>query len=112
MVLGPDGALRIALVTDSLSAIGADLLSRLVWSEDRAGYRRVLASLNGTGHPDTAEPRLGCALGTRCEIQQRPVGLMIGNLDGICGAAAEAYLIGTSRLPSNGCSTCGCFHGQ
>ena len=100
MVLGPDGALRIALVTDSLSAIGADfVVADLSGVKTEQDIWRVLASLNGTGHPGYCGAEGWDALwALDARSRQRPVGLVIGNLDGNCGAAAEAYLIGNVQV--------------
>ena len=100
MVLGPEGALRIALVTDSLSAIGADfVVADLSGVKTEQDIWRVLASLNGTGHPGYCGAEGWDALwALDARSRQRPVGLMIGNLDGNCGAAAEAYLIGNVQI--------------
>ena len=52
MVLGPDGALSLALVTDSLSAIGADfVVADLSGVKTEQDIWRVLASLSRTDHP-------------------------------------------------------------
>jgi hypothetical protein len=100
MVLGPDGALRIALVTDSLSAIGADfVVADMAAVKTEQDIWRVLASLNGTGHPGYCGAEGWDALwALDARSRQRPVGLVIGNLDGNCGAAAEAYLIGNVQI--------------
>ena len=52
MGLGPDGALSLALVTDALSAIGSDfVVADMAAVKTDQDIWRVLASLNGAGHP-------------------------------------------------------------
>ena len=60
---------------------------------------RVLASLSRTDHPGYCGAEGWDALwALDARSRQRPVGLVIGNLDGNCGAAAEAYLIGNVQI--------------
>ena len=60
---------------------------------------RVLASLSRTDHPGYCGAEGWDALwALDARSRQRPVGLVIGNLDGNCGAAAEAYLIGNVQV--------------
>jgi len=100
MVLGPDGALSLALVTDSLSAIGADfVVADMAAVKTDQDIWRVLASLSRTDHPGYCGGEGWDALWALDErSKQRPVGLVIANLDGICGAAAETYLIGNVQI--------------
>ena len=100
MVLGPDGASSLALVTDSLSAIGADfVVADLSGVKADQDIWRVFASINGTDHPGYCGAEGWDALWALDErSRQRPVGLVMTNMDKIHGAADEAYLVGSVQM--------------
>jgi hypothetical protein len=95
MVLGPDGASSLALVTEALSATGAEILVA-----DMAGVKtdqdiwRVFANLNGTGHPGYCGTEAWDALWAfDTKAEERPLGLVVANLDAVGGRADERYLV-------------------
>jgi hypothetical protein len=100
MVLGPDGALSLALVTKSLSAIGADfVVADLSGVKTEHDIWRVFASLNGAGHPGYCGPEAWDALRDfDVRARDQTIGIVIANLDAVAGNPDEAYLVGNVQI--------------
>ena len=98
-LLGPDGAVSLELLTGALRAIDADfLVADMSGAKKDRDIWRIIAGLNGTAHPGHCRREALAALeALDLRAKERPLGVVIANLDTIGPVPDEAYLVANIR---------------